>query len=174
MGALIPVLTQAAIGTAVGIASNQVSRSQSQRSQEQSLEQLKAQQRLQEQQLAQDAALERQKIATDSKQDAEERQSALKRAVARQRASFGAQGISTGQGSSQAVLLGLFEETEDEKRRRDALDQIRLTSIDQDLGQRSSINVLQRTQLAERNDLANAARKQDFGFDVLSSAAKLF
>lgn len=172
MGALIPVLTQVALGSAVGLASNQISRNQENKSREQSLEQLKAQQRLQEQQAAQDAALQKEQITTNARQDAEERQTALRRAVARQRASFGAQGISSGGGSSQAVLLGLFEETDDEKRRREQLDQIRLTGIDQNLDQRSAVNVLQRTQLAERNDLAQTANNQNLGLDVIRAGSK--
>lgn len=174
MGALVPVLTQAAIGTAVGVASNQISRSQTRKAQKQSLEQLKEQQRLQEQQAAQDAELQRKQIATQSRQDEEERRAALKRAVARQRANFGSQGVSSSGGSSQAVLLGLFEESEDEARRREELDQIRLTGINQNLDQLSAVNVLQRTQLQERNALSRSADNQDFGLGVINQVGRLF
>ncbi len=174
MGALVPVLTQVAVGSAVSLASKQISRSQQNKSNEQALKQLQEQQRLQEQQAAQNAALDRQKIAVDARQDEEERKAALRRAVSRQRANFGSQGISSAGGSSQAVLLGLFEETEDEKRRREELDQIRLTGIDQSLNQQSALNVLQRTQLQERNNLARTANDQRLGIDVFAGAGSLF
>lgn len=55
--------------------------------------QLAEAQRLQESQSAASAALEREKLALDTKATEEERRAALKRAVARQRASFGSQGV---------------------------------------------------------------------------------
>lgn len=166
MGAIGSVLgaAQALAGT-VGIVSSVVRQS---RERDFALDQVKAQQDLQMARAHQDAALERQKIALDASQSEEKRRAALKRAVARQRASFGAQGVSSsGGGSSQAVLLGLFDETEDELRRRDELDNLRFSAIDQDLAQQGSLNVLQRTQLAERNKLAdlNAARRA--GTDIV-------
>lgn len=117
------------------------------------LQQLQAQQRLQQAQSLQDTELQRQEIALQSQQDEEERQASLRRAVSRQNARFGASGVSTGGGSSQAVLLGLFEESEEEKARREELDTLRFTALDQDLGQQQSLNVLQRTQLQERQNI---------------------
>lgn len=178
MGTLTSTLSQAGLGTALkvgaGLAGNQISRKQSQRRREQSLQQLQAQQRLQQQQLAQDAALQRQQISTNAAQDEEERRAALRRAVARQRANFGSQGVGSASGSSQAVLLGLFDESDDEARRREALDNLRLTGIEQGVDQRASLNVLQRTQLAQRNDLARSADRQDFGFDVLKAGVSIY
>lgn len=174
MGALVPVLTQAAIGGAVGLAGKQISRNQQNKSNQQALKQLQEQQRLQEQQAAQDAALDRQKIATDARQDEEERKAALRRAVARQRANFAGQGVSSSGGSSGAVLLGLFEETEDEARRREELDQIRFTSINQNLDQRSAVNILQRTQLKERNDLARSANDKRRDLDIFKEVRGIF
>ena len=52
------------------------------------------------------------------------------RAVARQRANFGSSGISSDSGSGQAVLLGLFDETEDELARREQLDNLRNRALD--------------------------------------------
>ena len=121
--------------------------------QDQALQQLQERQALQEQQKAQDAALEREKLATQSAQADEERRAALRRAVARQRAQFGSQGVSSGSGSSEAVLLGLFEESETERAKREQLDSLRSNAIGNDLAQTSSLNLLQVTQLAERNNL---------------------
>jgi len=152
MGALVPVLTSALVTQGVGLAVNEFSRRQSQ---DQALEQLQERQALQQQQRAQDAALQKQQIALSSSQDEEKRKAALKRAVARQRASFGSQGVGSGAGSSQAVLLGMFEETEDELSRREELDNLRLNAVDLNVSQSNALNVLQRTQLQERNNLNN-------------------
>ena len=152
MGALVPVLTSALVTQGVGLAVNEFSRRQSQ---DQALEQLQERQALQQQQRAQDAALQKQQIALSASQDEEKRKAALKRAVARQRASFGSQGVGSGAGSSQAVLLGMFEETEDELSRREELDNLRLNAVDLNVSQSNALNVLQRTQLQERNTLNN-------------------
>ena len=152
MGALVPVLTSALVTQGVGLAVNEFSRRQSQ---DQALEQLQERQVLQQQQRAQDAALQKQQIALSASQDEEKRKAALKRAVARQRASFGSQGVGSGAGSSQAVLLGMFEETEDELSRREELDNLRLNAVDLNVNQSNALNVLQRTQLQERNSLNN-------------------
>jgi len=118
------------------------------------LEQLQARQRLAEQNVAQNAAAQGDIRAAQSAQDEERRRAALRRAVARQRASFGASGLATGSGgSSEAVLLGLTEETEEELARRNQLDNLRNRSADLGLAQQQSVNILQATQLAERQNL---------------------
>ena len=115
--------------------------------------QLAEAQRLQEGQAAASAALEREKLALDAKATEEERRAALKRAVARQRASFGSQGVGSAGGSAQAVLLGMFEESDAERARRSQLDDLRLRIIDEDVLQRRATNILDRQQLQERNRL---------------------
>ena len=124
-------------------------------SEELALKQLKEQQRLQQKQLAQQNALEREQVALQALQDEEDRRAALRRAVARQRASFGASGVSSGSGSSQAVLLGLVDETEDELAQREALDNLRSQALSLDEAQTRSLTLLQATQLSERNALNN-------------------
>ena len=118
------------------------------------LDQLKRQQNLQQKQLEERAALERQQIALNTQQAEEQRKQALRRAVSRQRASFGSQGVGSASGSSQAVLLGLFDESDEERLRREELDALRSTALDQNISQSRALNVLQRTQLAERQRLA--------------------
>ena len=154
MASLVPILTSTILSQGAGFIASELSGRRSNSSQDAALQQLRAQQSLQEQQAAADAALNRQKIALDAGNTEEERKKALRRAVSRQRANFGAQGISSGGGSSQAVLLGLFEESDAEKKKREQLDALRLTSIDQDLGQQKSLNVLQRTQLQEKQKIS--------------------
>ncbi|MGH1378104.1 MAG: transporter [Alphaproteobacteria bacterium] len=153
MASLVPVLTSTIVSQGAGLIANELSGRRSDNSKDIALEQLRAQQSLQEQQSAADAALNKQKIAIDAQEAEEERKKALRRAVSRQRANFGAQGISSGSGSSQAVLLGLFEESDAEKQKREQLDALRITSIDQDLAQQKSLNVLQRTQLQEKQKI---------------------
>lgn len=153
MASLVPILTSTILSQGVGLITGELSGRRSSNKQDAALQQLRAQQSLQEQQSAADAALSRQKIAIDAGNAEQERKKALRRAVSRQRANFGAQGISSGGGSSQAVLLGLFEESDAEKKKREQLDALRLTSIDQDLGQQTSLNVLQRTQLQEKQKI---------------------
>lgn len=121
------------------------------------LRQLQAQQGLTEAEAARQAALERQQIAANAATTDAERRAALKRAVARQRAQYGAQGLDIGDGGSgEAVLLGLFGESDQDKARRDQLDSLRMQAIDQALDQQSRINVLQRTQLQEKQALDRA------------------
>jgi len=162
MGAITPVLTTlttltsavGAVNTAVGAIQTLSGNSAQDRSDDLALEQLQARQRLEQSQLSQDNALERERIALAAAQDDEDRRAALKRAVARQRASFGSSGISQGSGgSANAVLLGLFDETEDELNNREALDNLRSRALDLDASQTRSLNVLQATQLRERQNL---------------------
>lgn len=167
MAALTPVISglttlttavgaaNALVDTVQGFGENPASRREDnlQAQQALDLQQLQQKQQLDQQNLVQQTALERERIATDTKAAEERRQAALRRAVARQRASFGSQGIGSGGGSSQAVLLGLFDETEDELAQRERLDNIRGRALDLDVSQSNAINVLQRSQLAERQRL---------------------
>lgn len=122
--------------------------------QELALQQLKDRQAMQEGQIGQNNALTRQQNALQLSQADEERRAALRRAVARQRAQFGAQGVGSNAGSSEAVLLGMFEESEDEQKRREQIDTMRSNALDQNLNQTRSLNLLEATQLAERQRLA--------------------
>ena len=108
--------------------------------------QLKAQQ--------QETALSREKLAAEAKNAEENRLSALRRAVARQRASFGATGLS----ANEAVLLGLFEETDQDRQQRERLDTLRNRALDNDLASTQSLNVLQRSQLAQQQRLERIAK----------------
>ena len=174
MGALAPIITTALLTQGTQLVLNEVVGNSSRDANDQALEQLKQRQALDERQRAQDAEFQRQSIALDAQEAEESRREALRRAVSRQRANFGAQGVGSGSGSSQAVLLGLFEESGDEKRRREELDNLRLNAIDQDLAQNRSINVLQRTQLAERNRLNNISSGRQIAGDIVQGASDTF
>lgn len=116
-------------------------------------QQMQAQNALQNQQAAQAAALQKQQLEAESQSNARKRRAALKRAMARQKVLYGAQGISTEGGSGEAILLGLYNETEDDLADRERLDTIRKAALDQRLENTTALNVLQSTQLAERNRL---------------------
>lgn len=146
-------LIQQGVSLASQALNNGVSSHQAQREQELALRQLQDQQKLQAQQLAQQTALDREQIAVRTKQAEQDRQRALKRAVAKQRANFGSQGVGSGPGSSQAVLLGLFDESEDDLKARLELDALRNKALDLGITQNSSLGLLQRTQLQEKQKL---------------------
>ena len=139
------------VGRAVGTIQTLSGGGRKKETQDLALQQLQERQALQQQQLSQSNALERERIATQAALDEEERRAALRRAVSHQRANFGASGVSANSGSGQAVLLGLFDETEDDLARREQLDNLRSRAFDLSETQTRSLNLLQATQLAERN-----------------------
>lgn len=137
---------------------------QGEKSENLALQQLQAQQQLQQNQSVQDAALKKAELQASAEENARTSRDALKRAVARQRAQFGASGVDMSDGSSEAVLLGLFQETDDELAARERLDTLKAQSIDQNLLQQTSSNTLTLTQAKEReklNDLDSTLDKVD-------------
>ncbi len=168
MGSFIPVALQVVSAfTAVSSAFNAVSNIGAQdRQNDLALAQLRAQQQQQQQISAQDAAFKRQEITLQAEKAEAARRNALKRAVARQRAGFGGAGISSGDGSSEAVLLGLFAESEEEKANREKLDNIKLQTLDQNLSNQSRVNTLKRTQLSDRHKLTSTTSTLDEIGDV--------
>ncbi len=162
MGAILPIATQAigvaqTVGTVASVlgATTNIIRSQNGRSAEQELNQLRDKQRLDERNAAEKAALSRQETQAQTAEAETKRRNDLKRAVARQRAKFGGAGVSSNDGSSEAVLLGIFDESEEERMNRERLDNIRLASIDQSLGNTKRVNTLKRTQLEQRRKLGS-------------------
>jgi hypothetical protein len=117
------------------------------------LKQLRAQQDLAQRTAEDNAALQKSQMAVQISAEERQRQAALKRAVAAQRASFGAQGVGSGDGSSEAVLLGLFDESDDERKDRERLDTLRYTALDQGISSGVNQDMLQLTQLQQRQKL---------------------
>ncbi len=157
LGGVLPILSSVAgairtVESAVGAIQGIGGRSDNQK-REQDLRQLQARQKLDARQAAQKAALEKQQLALESQAKEDARRDALRRAVARQRASFGAAGVGSGAGSSEAVLLGLFEESDAQRAERERLDYLRGRSIGLGLSQARAANLLEATQLSERNNL---------------------
>ncbi len=167
------------IGLVNNLVSGEVSGREQGKSQDLALRHLQERQAEQQRQSAEDAALERQQISLSAEQEERKRRDALRRAVARQRAQFGGSGISSNGGSSEAVLLGLFDETEAERGAREKLDALRFGALDQGLDQQRRLDVIQRTQLQESQrigrltaDTARATRFTDFGVGALELVKK--
>jgi len=154
MGSFVPVATQAlnAFQTVSSVA-----KTLNTSSSDVALKQLQQQQNLQQQLAYENAQLKREEILLNAQDSEKERKSALKRAVARQRANFGARGVGSQADSSEAVLLGLFEESEEDKESRERLDAIKLKSLDQNLFQQNRVNTLKRTQLSEKEKIGNTS-----------------
>ena len=117
------------------------------------LQQLKDRQALELKIQKRQAQADKEKIYANAQSAEQERLKALKRAVASRKAKYGAQGISTNNGSAEAVLLGLFEETEDDANAAQRLDAIKLGAIDQELKNQKALNLLQVSQLKQQYDL---------------------
>jgi hypothetical protein len=116
--------------------------------------QLQAQQQMSETVAAQNAALEQERIMLSAQEAEQARRAALKRAVARQKVSLASQGISAADnGSTEAILLGMFQESETDRAARTRMDGLRTQAIGADLAQQRALNILQRSQLAERQRL---------------------
>lgn len=178
MGAISSVmpfipLVREGVNIITGGVSRESSYRDAQREQQTALRQLQSTQRLNQQQAEQDAALAREKLAADSAAAENSRVAALRRAVARQRANFGSQGVSSEGGSAGAVLLGLFDESEDELAQRQKLDDIRRRSLDLGLAQRGALNTLQYSQLQERQKLGRLAAETDRAGGLVSSGLEL-
>jgi hypothetical protein len=169
MGAIVPAVAEltsiiGAVRTAVNFIENPASlnpfNTQSglvEKQQELALRQLQAQQKVEAQNAAAQADLQRRQIAASAQEQQDQAQAALMRAVAKQRASFGAQGISPGEGSAQAVLLGLYDQSEEQQADQQRLDNLRYAAIDQNLSNRYNVDVLQRTQLRQKQKLQKIA-----------------
>lgn len=120
--------------------------------QSQALQALERDQEYEQAQAERTAAEEREQIAVTAQQEEDRRQKALKRAVAKQNAIRGSGGTSAS-GSSEAVLLGLFNESDADKQEQKQLDQLRYNAIDSDLYELDQRNVLERTQLLDQQKL---------------------
>lgn len=167
MGTLLPVLgaiTQTvtafeALGGAIDtISGNNRGEGVLRAQQDQAMRDLQRQQAQQTSDAEADAKAARDKVALDAAESERQRLSALKRAVAKRNARFGAAGISGDTGSREAILLGLYNESDAEKQQREDLDKLRYAAIDSDLSSLNNRNILEQTQLAERQKLTRLAQ----------------
>lgn len=97
-------------------------------------------------------------IATNADAEEKRRQRALRRAVGRTRAQLGAQGISTADGSGEAILLGQIREAEDEAAAAERLDTLRIQALSDREQAEYRRNLLELSQTQERQRLERLAR----------------
>ncbi|HEU4839583.1 MAG TPA: hypothetical protein VFS88_09280 [Micavibrio sp.] len=110
--------------------------------------------------------MQKEQLRLSTEQAEGSRRAALRRAMARQRATYGASGIDSGNGSAQAVLLGMFDESEEELQQRNALDALKTAAIDLGVSQQQRINTLQLTQMKERGRLKNVGSALQSARDI--------
>ncbi|MCW2237896.1 hypothetical protein [Azospirillum canadense] len=86
---------------------------------------------------------------------AEERRrvDALRRTMARTRATLGASGVSAADGSGEAILLGAVNDSAMERQDAGQIDQIKRQAIQQELDNARRRNLLEQAQLADRQRL---------------------
>jgi colicin import membrane protein len=100
-----------------------------------------------------DIATRRAQIETSAASDEAARLKALRRTVGRTRASLGAGGGGTSDGSGEAVLLGLVADTNQSQQEADATDRLRSQALAQEVTDTQKRNLLERSQLAEKQRL---------------------
>lgn len=98
-------------------------------------------------------------IATNAASEERKRQQALRRAVGRTRAQLGSQGISTADGSGEAILLGQMQEAAEEKADTDRLNTLRIKALEQQQQSEYQRNLLELSELQERQRLERLARR---------------
>ncbi|CAK0740082.1 hypothetical protein CCP2SC5_1050006 [Azospirillaceae bacterium] len=86
------------------------------------------------------------------------RRDALRRAMAKTRASLGAAGLGTADGSGEAILLGQVNATDQEQKAAETSNQLKIDSLNQQLEDRYRRNLLAQSQLAERQKLQYLSR----------------
>ncbi|EWY37491.1 hypothetical protein N825_17930 [Skermanella stibiiresistens SB22] len=108
---------------------------------------------------AADIATRQAQIDASAAADEAARRDALRRAVGRTKANLGARGGGTSDGSGEAVLLGLVNTTDAATRQATAVDQLRTQALAGEVTDTRKRNLLDQTQLAERQrlELFNAA-----------------
>lgn len=116
---------------------------------------------LNERDFAERAALDERETALQTAEQERKRQQDLRRATAARKAAFGSQGISTADGSGQAVLLGLFQNSDEERKYRERLDALRRDALAQDVENKRRRNLLslQSTYRSGQDSLFNSINK---------------
>lgn len=173
VGQFVPLIKEG-LNTITGAASQEAAYRDRQKEQQIALRQLQATQKLSRKNAEEDAALQRERLAADAAAAENTRLSALRRAVARQRANFGAQGVGSKGGSAGAVLLGFFDESADELAQREKVDSLRNRALDLGLSQQRGLNTLQFTQLRERQKIGSLGADVDRAGGFVNSALDLF
>lgn len=126
-------------------------------SQDVALNQLMQAQQLEESQAATSVATEKAQLEADAAATEKQRKAALKKALATQTAAYGASGITSGDGSAQAVLLGVFDESDEEKQDNETSYALKVKALDDEFASLRSSNILERAQLQQLQELELAS-----------------
>ncbi|UEM19962.1 hypothetical protein JL100_023230 [Skermanella mucosa] len=100
-----------------------------------------------------DIETRRAQIQASAEADEAARRDALRRAVGRTRTSLGTRGGGTSDGSGEAVLLGLVNRTDADSRNAQAVERLRGQALSQESEDTRRRNLLDQSQLAERQRL---------------------
>ena len=103
--------------------------------------------------LQKEEALKKEQNSLSLQQAEDDRQGRLRAAIARQRAAFGASGVGSGTGSSQAYLLGLADDSQEEGRQLSQAAEIKNRILEQEYNARQSLNMLELANARERKKL---------------------
>jgi len=98
-------------------------------------------------------AYEKAQMRLDAEQDDAERREKLRRAIAKQRAQYGASGIDADSGSAAAYLLGIENLSDEQRAEREALLAMKSSILEENYNSMKRVNTLELTQLKERNKL---------------------
>jgi hypothetical protein len=108
----------------------------------------------------------KQEHALEAKIAEEARRDALRRAIAKQRASYGGNNIDSSSGSAQAVLLGKYFESDQDQKNADTLLNIKKAGLDTSVGNMQRVNTLQLTQAREKNKYSQFTAAYDFASTI--------
>jgi hypothetical protein len=139
MGALNPITT---VLSAVGTLGSVLGAGNNAYNTKQQYQQAQATYNANEQSIQADHDLQQQQNELDAANQAQNRRDALRRAMSKQQAAFGGQGIDTTDGSGEAVLLGLFNQSAEEKAYQDRLNQLKSSALEQDTADKRRRNLL--------------------------------
>lgn len=104
-------------------------------------------------QYEQDAALRKKQNLLDLQNSETERRTKLKKLISAQRAQFGGSGVRSGEGSSEAVLGGLFSDSDMDRQDNETQYSLSNQSINQGVAQQRQLNLLQKEQLRQKTIL---------------------
>jgi len=121
--------------------------------QQQTLAQLQASQQQELDSASAESANQQAQLEASADSDEKSRRAALRAAQASARAKLAARGADPSDGSGQALLDGLQSATDDESADAASATQLKSAALTQQLAAQNQANLLERTQLAERQKL---------------------
>ncbi len=151
LGGLLPVINKSiSIVNTIDRAERLLNRKSDHKDRDLALRQLQERQAAEEKIAGTRLARDQMILDAESASTERRRLNALKRETARQNAAFGGAGVEGDTGSGEAVLLGLFNESEDEKRDQDSITALRRQMLADNFNALKSRNLLEFSHATER------------------------